>query len=89
VTTGAATGGAGGVINIAVSWIASVALEGFKKDWHPQSVPGQLKAFRDSGAAQKDGGWFIVPGRVDRAAMGLPVMFIGIIVFLLWFGTLG
>ena len=79
----------GGVINIAVSWIASIALEGFKKEWHPQSVPGQLKAFRDSGAAQKDGGWFIVPGRVDRAAMGLPVMFIGIIVFLFWFGTLG
>lgn len=79
----------GGAINIAVSWIASVLLDGFQKEWHPQSVPGQLKAFRDSGAPQKEGGWYIVPGRIDRAAMGLPFMFIAIIIFLIWFGTLG
>jgi len=79
----------GGVINIVVSWIASVLLDGFQKEWHPQSVPGQLKAFRTSGAAQKEGGWYIVPGKIDRAAMGLPFMFIAIIVFLIWFGTLG
>ena len=79
----------GGVVNIAVSWIASVILDGFQKDWHPQTVPGQLKAFRDSGASQKEEGWYIVPGKIDRAAWGLPFMFVGIILFLLWFGTLG
>ncbi len=79
----------GGVINIAVSWVTSILLDGFQKEWHPQSVPGQLKAFRTSGAAQKEGGWYIVPGKIDRAAMGLPFMFISIIVFLIWFGTLG
>lgn len=79
----------GGVINISVSWISSVVLEGFKTEWHPQSVPGQLKAFRDSGAEQKVGGWYIVPGKIDRAAWGLPFMFVFIIGFLIWFGTLG
>jgi len=79
----------GGVINIAVSWIASVILDGFQTEWHPQSVPGQLKAFRESGAEQKVGGWYIVPGKIDRAAWGLPFMFVGIIIFLMWFGTLG
>lgn len=79
----------GGAINIAVSWIASVVLDGFKTDWHPQSVPGQLKAFKDSGAEQKVGGWYIVPGKIDRAAWGLPFMFVFIIGFLIWFGTLG
>ncbi len=79
----------GGAVNIAVSWIASVILDGFQKDWHPQTVPGQLKAFRDSGASQKEEGWYIVPGKIDRAAWGLPFMFVGIILFLLWFGTLG
>lgn len=79
----------GGAINIVVSWVASVVLDGFKTDWHPQSVPGQLKAFEDSGAEQKVGGWYIVPGKIDRAAWGLPFMFVFIIGFLIWFGTLG
>lgn len=79
----------GGAVNIAVSWIASVILDGFQKEWHPHSVPGQLKAFSDSGAEQKFGGWYIVPGKIDRAAWGLPFMFVGIIAFLIWFGTLG
>lgn len=79
----------GGVINIVVSWVASIALDGFQKEWHPQSVPGQLKTFHESGAEQKSGGWYIVPGKIDRAAWGLPFMFVGIIAFLMWFGTLG
>lgn len=79
----------GGVINITVSWLASIALDGFQKEWHPQTVPGQLKAFRESGEPQKANGWYVVPGRIDRAAMGLPLVFIGIIGFLIWFGTLG
>jgi SSS family solute:Na+ symporter len=36
----------GGTINIVVAWTASVWLDGFQKDWHPQTVPGQIKAFR-------------------------------------------
>lgn len=79
----------GGAVNIVVSWAASVALDGFQKEWHPQSVPGQLQAFRASGAEQKVGGWYIVPGKIDRAAWGLPFMFVAIILFLIWFGTLG
>jgi len=79
----------GGVINIAVSWIASVALDGFKKDWHPQTVPGQLKAYRENGKPQKDGGWYVVPGKIDKVAWGLPVFFVLTILMLMWFGTLG
>lgn len=79
----------GGVVNIAVSWIASVILDGFKREWHHQSVPGQLKAFRDTGAEQKVDGWYVVSGKIDRAAWGLPFMFVGIVIFLIWFGTLG
>lgn len=79
----------GGLINIIVAWIASVALDGFKKDWHPQSVPGQLREYRVSGKPQKDGNWYVVPGKVDKAAWGLPVFFLFILGFLIWFGTLG
>ena len=79
----------GGAINIAVSWIASVALDGFKKEWHPQTVPGQLKAYRENGKPQKDGGWYVVPGKIDKAAWGLPFFFVFTILMLMWFGTLG
>ncbi|MEL6686723.1 MAG: sodium/solute symporter [Pseudomonadota bacterium] len=79
----------GGLVNIVVAWVASVMLDGFQSEWHPQTVPGQIKAFRDSGRAEKVGGWFVVPGRVDKAAWGLPIMFIAIMGFLAWFGTLG
>ena len=78
----------GGGINITVSWLASVLLDGFQKEWHPQTVPGQIKHFNQTGKPQKENGWYIVPGKIDRIAWGLPVMFVVIIAFLVWFGTL-
>jgi SSS family solute:Na+ symporter len=79
----------GGAINIVVSWIASVLLDGFQKEWHEHSVPGQMKKFRDEGLDEKVGGWYIVPGKVDKIAWFLPVAFVVTILFLIWFGTLG
>jgi SSS family solute:Na+ symporter len=79
----------GGAINIVVSWIASVLLDGFQKEWHEHSVPGQMKKFRDEGLDDKVGGWYIVPGKVDKIAWLLPVAFVVTILFLIWFGTLG
>lgn len=79
----------GGTVNIVVSWAASLLLDGRKAEWHLHSVPGQLKAFRASGDPQKSGGWYIVPGKIDAPAWGLPIMFVTIIGFLVWFGTLG
>jgi len=78
----------GGGINVAVSWIASVVLDGFQREWHEQTVPGQIRHFRESGQAEKQGGWYIVPGRIDRSLWGLPLMFVVIILFLYLFGQL-
>ncbi|NNM14594.1 MAG: sodium transporter, partial [Gammaproteobacteria bacterium] len=79
----------GGAINIAVAWIASVVLDGFQKDWHPQSVPGQKLLFKAEGRAEKQDGWYVVPGKVEPVVWSLPVFFVIIIAFLAWFGTLG
>ncbi|MBC6403147.1 MAG: sodium/solute symporter [Hyphomonadaceae bacterium] len=79
----------GGVINIVAAWVASVALDGFRSEWHQQSVPGQIRDYRESKRAQKDGRWYVVPGKVDKPVWGLPVFFLFIILFLLWFATLG
>lgn len=79
----------GSTINIVTALIASILLDGRQAEWHPQSVPGQLQAFRKSQQPQKSGGWYIVPGKIDAPAWGLPVMFIAILGFLMWFSTLG
>jgi solute:Na+ symporter, SSS family len=78
----------GGGINVVVSIIASLILTGRQADWHEQSVPGQRQRFIAQGLPQKDGGWYVMPGGVDRAAMGLPIMFVAVILFLYFFPQL-
>ena len=78
-----------GGINFVVAWLSSVLLDGYKKDWHPQSVPGQIALFKEEGRDMKSDGWYVVPGKVDPVVWLLPVFFVGIILFLIWFGTLG
>lgn len=79
----------GGGINIIVSWGASVLLDGFQSDWHPQTVVGQIRRFRDANLPEKQNGWYLVPGRVDTITWYLLGFFLLIIAFLTWFGTLG
>ncbi|MBC6429104.1 MAG: sodium/solute symporter [Cellvibrionales bacterium] len=78
-----------GGINIAVAWLASIALDGFKDEWHAQSVPGQILAFQREGKPLKSAGWYVVPGKVEPITWSLPLLFLASIAFLLWFGTLG
>ena len=79
----------GGVINITVSWIASIVLDGFQKDWHSQTVIGQIQEFKTTGKAEKQDGWYVVPGRIEAPVWGLLGLFVLIIAFLAWFATLG
>jgi len=79
----------GGVINIAVSWTASILLDGFQKDWHPQTVIGQIREFKATGKPEKQGGWYVVPGRIEKPVWGLLGLFAFIIAVLAWFATLG
>lgn len=78
-----------GGINIAVSWSASIILDGRQSEWHPQSVPGQKILFKQKGMDELDQGWYVVPGKVEPVVWLLPLTFVGIIIFLAWFGTLG
>jgi SSS family solute:Na+ symporter len=69
----------GGVISIVVAWVSSVLLDGFQKEWSPYTVKGQIEKFRQEGLAEKQDGWYLVPGRVDRASYGLLVYFVACI----------
>ena len=79
----------GGGVNITVSWLASVAIGGFQEEWHEHSVPGQRAHFAANGKAEIENGWFLVPGRAEAPVWGLLAVFVAIILFLAWFGTLG
>lgn len=79
----------GGTINIVVSWTASVLLDGWQSDWHEQTVPGQIRRFREQGLPVKHEGWYVVPGRVDPACWALLGFFLLTIALLAAFATLG
>jgi len=74
----------GGLVSCSVAWAASILLDGFQKNWSPYSVPGQKALFRREGLAEKQDGWYVVPGKVDRASYGLLVYFLVCLVAL-WF----
>ncbi len=79
----------GGGVNIAVSWVASVLLGGFKTEWHEQTVPGQLARFHRENIAEKHAGWYVIPGKIDNACWGLLVFFVLTIGMLMAFGRNG
>jgi len=79
----------GGGVNIVVSLIASILLTGYQSEWHEHTVVGQRLKFRRENLAEKEGGWYIMPGGIDSIAWLLPVFFVFTIAFLMWFATLG
>ena len=79
----------GGGVNVVVGWVASVLLGGFQEEWHEQTVPGQIRRFREQGLPEKQGGWYLVPGRVDRACWALLGFFVATLLVMAGFATLG
>lgn len=79
----------GGGTNVIVALSVSLFMDQKSNGWHEQSVPGQIAKFRAEGLAEKDAGWYVVPGKVDKASWGLLAVFALSIVFLGYFGTLG
>jgi SSS family solute:Na+ symporter len=75
----------GAVSNFVMSSVASIALEGFKTRWSPYSIKGQLAKYRDEGLPEKEGGWYCVPGRIDRLSYVLLAFFFVMIGLLLLF----
>ncbi|PLW81424.1 sodium transporter [Kineobactrum sediminis] len=78
----------GGAVNMSVSFLASLLLDGRQKEYSPYTVVGQRKVFRDSGRPEKEQGWFVVPGRIDRASYFLLGFFAVSVLFLYLFNRL-
>jgi SSS family solute:Na+ symporter len=73
----------GAVSNIVISITASVLIDGFQKSWSPYTIKGQLAKFRDEGLEEKDGKWYLVPGKVDKLSYVLLAFFVLVIASLL------
>lgn len=66
----------GGAVTIAVAWTASVALDGFQSSYSEYTVQGQKAMFAREGRAEQQDGWYVVPGKVDRASYWLLIYFV-------------
>ncbi len=73
----------GGVINIVVSYVASIVWDG-KQQTEPQyTVKGQIAMYKAQNLPEKDGNWYVVPGKFDNPTYWLLGFFV-FSLFLLW-----
>lgn len=73
----------GAVVNVVVAIGASIALDGYQKEWSLYSVPGQQAKFKAEQLAEKENGWYVVPGKFDTVSYFLLAFFVLTIVFLI------
>ena len=74
----------GGAVSIIVGWVSSVLIDGFQDEWSEYTVHGQQQKYERENLPQKEDGWYVVPGKVDRASYFLLVYFL-FCVASLWF----
>lgn len=75
----------GAFVNVVFTIVASIVIDGKQVEYSPYSIKGQMKAFADSGTAEKENGWYLVPGKVDKVCYALFGFFIFTLVFLFSF----
>jgi len=78
----------GATVNIVVSLSASLIIDGRQATYSPYTVKGQIEKFRAEGKAEKDRGWYLVPGKVDKISYLLLVFFAATVLFLFLFERL-
>ena len=75
----------GGGVNIIVSLLASRIIDGKQTEWSEYSIKGQQRKFKEQGLPEKEDGWYLVPGKVDKVSYLLLVFFALTILFLFLF----
>ena len=72
----------GGLVSSIVGWSASILIDGFQEEYSEYTVRGQQAMYERENIPEKQDGWYVVPGKIDRAAWWLLVYFVGCVVFL-------
>jgi SSS family solute:Na+ symporter len=78
----------GGSVNMLVSLVASLVLDGRQTEYSPYSVRGQRAAFIAEGRPDQEGGWSTLPGKVDGVSWYLLGFFVLCLVFLYLFDAI-
>ena len=76
----------GATTNIVITIIASILIDGINKESSEYTIRGQIAKFTAEGREEKQDGWYVVPGKVDRFSYLLLVFFVATLVFLFLFG---
>jgi SSS family solute:Na+ symporter len=76
----------GATTNIVITIVASVLIDGVNKEYSPYTIRGQIRKFAEEGREEKQEGWYLVPGKVDRVSYLLLVFFVATMLFLFLFG---
>ena len=76
----------GATTNIVITILASVLIDGVSTEYSPYTVKGQIRKFKEEGLAEKQEGWYLVPGKVDKVSYLLLVFFGETMLFLFLFG---
>jgi SSS family solute:Na+ symporter len=75
----------GGGVNIIVSLVASRLIDGVQTEWSEYSITGQKRKFKEGNLPEKEDGWYLVPGKVDKVSYLLLVFFAATVLFLFMF----
>ena len=75
----------GGGVNIISALTASRLIDGKQLEWSEYSIKGQQKKFKEKGLPEKEDGWYLVPGKVDKVSYLLLVFFVLTLIFLFAF----
>ena len=78
----------GGLVNVSVSLVASLLLDGKQAEYSEYTIRGQQAMFARTGKAVKEDGWYVLPGKIDKQSYGLLVFFVLTLLFLGGFQTL-
>ena len=73
----------GALVNVIVSIIASILIDGKQNEWSPYSIPGQRAESKLENRPEKQNGWYVIPGKLDRVSYNLIGFFVVTVVFLL------
>ena len=65
----------GAIVSIVVAWVSSVLIDGFQDSYSEYTVRGQKEKFRRENLDEMEDGWYVVPGKVDRASYWLLAYF--------------
>lgn len=66
----------GGIVNGSVAWLASILIDGRQPEWHPDTIVGQRRIFREQGLPEREGRWYRLPGKLDGVSKLLLVFFV-------------